>query len=86
MTGSENDKLIGELSAYLDGELDAQARAAVEALLAESEPARRLLADLRAIAVGLRGLPRAAAPASLAESVIRGIRGRGESETAGAMR
>ena len=74
MTGSEHDKLIDELSAYLDGELDAQARAAVEALLADSEPARRLLADLRAVAGGLRGLPRAAAPASLAENVIRGIR------------
>lgn len=54
-----------ELSAYLDGELDAAQRAAVERLLADSPAARRELKQLRVVSTGVRGLSRHAAPEAL---------------------
>jgi anti-sigma factor RsiW len=46
------------LSAYLDGELDAPTRAAVQARLAESAPWRAVLAEVEAARDALRALPR----------------------------
>ena len=45
------------LSAYVDGELDAPTRAAVEARLAESAAWREVLADVEAARNALRALP-----------------------------
>ncbi len=66
-----------ELSAYLDGELDAADRAAVDQLLAGSPAARRELEQLRAISGGLRGLSRHAAP----DAVLAGIGARDKRHT-----
>lgn len=54
-----------DLSAYLDGELDARRAAEIERLLAESPEARIYLDQLRAVANGLRALPRLSAPDAL---------------------
>ena len=45
----ERDRLAEQLSAYLDGELDAPERAELEARLERDEDARRLLEDLRVL-------------------------------------
>jgi len=73
MAWSERDKLLADLSAYLDGELDPRRAGAVEELLSRSEEARRTLAELRTVSEGLRKLPRAAAPAELAPAVRREV-------------
>lgn len=65
MTERRPDDLESELSAYLDGELDAARRQEVQRRLAESEEARALLEELRAISDGLGGLPRHRAPDDL---------------------
>jgi len=60
-----------DLSAYLDGELPAERRRKVEAWLAESEEARRRLAELRAVSDQLAALPRLRAPKALAAALAR---------------
>jgi anti-sigma factor RsiW len=57
------------LSAYLDGELDAAERAAVEARLEESAEWRAELAEVRAARDALRGLPSREAPAGFWDAV-----------------
>jgi len=59
------NKLEADLSAYLDGELTPEARAAVERLLAESPAARRLLEQLRSVSHQVAELPRQRAPEEL---------------------
>ena len=53
---SNREELI---SAYLDGELDAQQREHIERLLAEDDSAARLLDEFRALRTSLRALPAA---------------------------
>jgi anti-sigma factor RsiW len=57
------------LSAYLDGELDAAERAAVEARLEESGEWRAELAEVRSARDALRGLPTRDAPAGFWDAV-----------------
>lgn len=71
MTERRPDDLESELSAYLDGELDAARRHEVQRRLAESEEARALLEELRAISDGLGGLPRHRAPDDLPARLAR---------------
>ncbi len=71
MRPSKRDKLGAELSAYLDGELDAAHAAQIEGLLNRSQAARRQLAELKTVREQLRGLPLRKAPAELAQAVRR---------------
>ncbi len=66
MARIEQDELGEMLSAYVDGELNAEQRRLVEQLLGEDETARQLLAELRATVGAVASLPRHAAPASIA--------------------
>ena len=65
----ERDKLGEQLSAYLDGELDEACAAEVEALIEQSDEARQLLDELRAVADHVANLPRVRAPDSLGGKV-----------------
>lgn len=56
-----------QLTAYLDGELDAAQRAAVERLLERDAEARRVLSELRQAATAVAALPRVGAPAHLSD-------------------
>ena len=58
------------LSAYLDDELDASTRDAVEARLAESPEWRAELAEVRAAREAVRGLPNLQAPAGFWDRVL----------------
>lgn len=69
MTAREHEQLAADLSAYLDGELEAGRSAEVEHWLAESEEARGLLAGLRAMRAAVHALPRHPAPADLSERI-----------------
>lgn len=69
MSTERESALRAELSAYLDGELDGARRAEVERWLAATPAARRELAELRAVAQGLAGIPRESAPPGLTESI-----------------
>ena len=61
---------LGELlSAYVDGELDANERQVIERVLREDESARQLLADLRRTVQAVSSLPRHAAPGSVATDI-----------------
>ena len=71
MTRPRHEHLEADLSAYLDGELDAARTREVEALLTESEDARRSLEALRGVRDQLVALPRASAPATLASALAR---------------
>ncbi len=70
MTQDGQEQLELHLSAYLDGELDAETRAAVEAHLAQSPEARETLEELRRVASLVGGLPRGAAPEDMGEGVL----------------
>ncbi|HEX5102642.1 MAG TPA: zf-HC2 domain-containing protein [Pirellulaceae bacterium] len=59
------------LSAYLDGELSAEERAAVKSRLAESEADRRLLEELQALRSELQSLPRAELTSEFTDRVVR---------------
>lgn len=63
-----NDEL---LSAYLDGEISADERAAVESHLATSESDRRLLDELQSLRGEFQSLPRTAVSANFADRVVR---------------
>lgn len=65
MADLEQDSLLADLSAYLDGELGAARAAEVARLLAESPDARRMLGELREVRDRVRALPRQPAPAEL---------------------
>ena len=58
------------LSAYLDGELDADERAAVETRLAESDEWRAVLAEVQAARDALRALPLVDPPESFWARVL----------------
>jgi hypothetical protein len=58
------DILEGRLSAYLDGMLDANARARLEAHLADCAACRQQLAELRRVRALMRALPQPALPRS----------------------
>jgi len=65
-----NREQLGELlSAYLDDEVMASEKALVERILKEDEHARRSLEDLRRTVGLLHGLPRHAAPDSIADDL-----------------
>jgi anti-sigma factor RsiW len=64
------------LSAYLDGELTAAERKEAERLLADSPPARKLLAELRALRATLQALPRQELGEDLSGQVVREARRR----------
>ena len=59
------------LSAYLDGEISAEERAAVEAHLANSESDRELLAELRSLRRDMALLPLAAVSPDFASRVVQ---------------
>ena len=59
------------LSAYLDGEVTAEERAAVETRLAASEADRRLLEELQALRGEFQSLPKAAVAEGFADRVVR---------------
>lgn len=59
------------LSAYLDGELSADERAAVEAHLAASESDRRLLDELQSLRGELQSLPRTSLGGDFADRVVQ---------------
>ena len=60
------ENIQAELSAYLDGELREQARAACEAHLRECASCRAVLEDLKDASAALAGLPKLKAPPALA--------------------
>ena len=67
MDHSDNDLL---LSAYLDGELNAEERAHVEQLLAASAEARQLVDELRALRASLQELPQHTLELEFAQRVL----------------
>src|SRR6476659_5153452 len=62
------------LSAYLDGELSADDRAAVEARLATDPAAQQLLHELRSVSQSVQALPTESLGRDLSEEVIRRAR------------
>lgn len=66
----EKPEHLEQLTAYLDGELSPDERAAVERLLAEDAGVRRLLEELRWTSEIVGSLPRQTAPANIAEGVL----------------
>jgi hypothetical protein len=62
------------LSAYLDGELSADERAAVEARLATDPAAQQLLHELRAVSQSVQALPTESLGRDLSEDIIRRAR------------
>jgi anti-sigma factor RsiW len=67
MDHSDNDLL---LSAYLDGELNAEERAHVEQLLASNAEARQLVDELRALRASLQELPQHSLELEFAQRVL----------------
>jgi len=59
------------LSAYLDGEVTAEERAAVEAHLATSDAARQLLSELQSLRSDMGALPRARVAANFSDRVVQ---------------
>ena len=59
------------ISAYLDGELDADERALVERAMAESAEYRQLYEELQVLRAGLQRLPRYKLPADFRQRVLR---------------
>src|SRR5215216_6789547 len=67
-----NDELNDELlSAYLDGELSADERAAVEARLATDPAAQQLLHELRSVSQSVQALPTEPLGRGLSEEIMR---------------
>jgi mycothiol system anti-sigma-R factor len=67
------DRVVKELSAFLDGELPAAATAELRAHLDGCSRCRADLESLRRVAEGVKALPRAPAPAELREQVMARI-------------
>src|SRR5882757_5212880 len=59
------------LSAYLDGELSADERAAVEARLATDAAAQQLLHELRSVSQSVQALPTESVGRDVSEEIIR---------------
>jgi len=68
-------RVRGDLSPYLDGELSTERERAVERHLAECAACARHLQELRALAQGLRRLPRPAVPRDLACQILGALEG-----------
>ena len=66
---ARSEELSALLSAYLDEHVSAEEQARVEQLLRESAEARELLRELEQVSTLVAGLPRHAAPASLADDL-----------------
>jgi hypothetical protein len=62
------------LSAYLDGELSADERAAVEARLATDPAAEQLLRELRSVSQSVQAMPTESVGRDLSEDIIRRVR------------
>jgi hypothetical protein len=74
MSAQPDDKFDDELlSAYVDNELDAHERAAVEERLRTDERTRQLLQELRQASEAVRSLPRQTAPRELRDNVLAAI-------------
>ena len=73
MKPSDRDKLGEQLSAYLDGELTADERAEVDALIERDPDARAMLADLEASIAAVQSLPRGQAPRSILDDLTARI-------------
>ncbi len=71
MASADKEQLGADLSAYLDGELEPQRAAEIEHILAESEEARRMLADLHTVSESLGTLPRMKAPVDFARQAAK---------------
>src|SRR3954470_11579890 len=70
-----NHELDDELlSAYLDGELSASERAAVEARLATDPAAQQLLHELRSVSQSVQALPTESLGRDLSEEILRRAR------------
>ena len=69
MIGPDLEQFAEELSAYLDDELSDDQREIVEEKLRRSEPARRLLEELRTTSRIVSALPRHEAPPSVVENL-----------------
>ncbi|HEX3871646.1 MAG TPA: hypothetical protein VHV77_14485 [Pirellulales bacterium] len=69
-TPAERDELIDQLSAYLDGELDAEASSRVEQLLAGNPEARDELRRLKQAGEWLDELPPSDVPATFDETTV----------------
>ncbi len=70
MTEDERRQLEEQLSAYLDGELDDEARSEVAEHLARSPEAREALEQLRQVTSLVGKLPRGQAPEDLGEAIL----------------
>jgi len=68
MNSSEQEKLI---SAYVDGQLEADDQLRAEQLLEESEEARQLLSEFRALGETLRSLPSVTLGSEFSDEVLR---------------
>jgi anti-sigma factor RsiW len=73
MPDAHDDLELDLLSAYLDGELDAETRAAVEARIAESVEWRDELAAVESARTFVRDLPGRHAPAGFWDRVIQDV-------------
>src|SRR5262245_2005648 len=62
------------LSAYLDGELTAAARAAVEGRLATDPAAQQLLHELRSVSQSVQALPTESLGRDLSDDILRRVR------------
>ncbi|MCS6850159.1 MAG: hypothetical protein NZ700_03195 [Gemmataceae bacterium] len=71
------DRLARLLTSYIDGELTARQRRAVQRLLQRSPEARRLLAELRGDSALIRSLPARPMRQDLSQSVLQAIALRG---------
>jgi anti-sigma factor RsiW len=78
VTGPERELVPEMLSAYLDGELDAATRAAVEARLSASPEWREELAEVRAARDAVRALPSLDAPDGFWDRVRTNVAGAGD--------
>src|SRR4051812_15084539 len=64
---AENENIEAKLAAFVDGELDAAGRAQGETYLTANPQQRTLVNEMIRDREGLRGLPRASAPADVSE-------------------
>ncbi|HYF50504.1 MAG TPA: zf-HC2 domain-containing protein [Planctomycetota bacterium] len=67
------EQIQDELSAYLDGELSAQERAAVDAHLKGCAACQALLSELKGVQGALADVPKLAAPPALAAKIREGV-------------
>lgn len=71
MTALEREKLGEWLSAYVDGELNAEQNKLIERLIEEDDEVRRRLEEMRSVSRIVFDLPRHAAPPSILQDIRR---------------